>query len=113
MIAEPGVLEHVNHIAAYLHAQLSKLVSEFPELVLEVRGKGLMTGLKLSEEYPDLHRLIIKHKLIGVGAGKDVLRFVPPLNISEKDCDEALSKLRAACAERMAERKAILPKAIA
>lgn len=106
MITEPGVLEHVNHIAAYLHNQLEKLVTEFPQLVLEVRGKGLMTGLKLSEEYADLHRLIIKHRLIGVGAGKDVLRFVPPLNITEKDCDEALTKLRAACAERMSERKA-------
>ncbi len=104
MITEPGVLAHVNTVSAYADFKFRQLMQEFPTLIKDVRGKGLMLGLQLTEEYADMHRLLLKHKLIGAGAGKDVLRFVPPLTVREAEIDEAVEKTRAACQERLHER---------
>ena len=104
MITEPGLMEHVNRMSAYAFDKFAALVREFPKLVSEVRGKGLMIGLQLSEEYADLQRLFLKHGLIAVGAGKDVLRFVPPLTVTEAQFDEALEIARIACKEREQEK---------
>lgn len=104
MITEPGLAEHVNKMSAYAFDKFTALVREFPKLVTEVRGKGLMIGLQLSEEYADLQRLFLKHGLIAVGAGKDVLRFVPPLIVTAAQFDEALEIARTACREREQEK---------
>lgn len=104
MITEPGLMEHINTVSAYAFERFNRLVDEYPDIVQEVRGKGLMIGLKLSEEYADLQRLFLKHKLIAVGAGKDVLRFVPPLIVTSAQIDEALEIARKACHERRHER---------
>jgi acetylornithine/N-succinyldiaminopimelate aminotransferase len=103
MIVEPGVLEHVNKVAAYADHKLRQLMQEFPSLIIDVRGKGLMMGLQLSEEYADMHRLLLKEGLISVGAGKDVIRFVPPLIVTEAEIDEAIELTRRACKARLAE----------
>lgn len=103
MIVEPGVLEHVNKVAAYADHKLRQLMQEFPSLIIDVRGKGLMMGLQLSEEYADMHRLLLKEGLISVGAGKDVIRFVPPLIVTETEIDEAIELTRRACKARLAE----------
>ncbi len=103
LMTEPGLLEHINKVSAYAFTQFGKLMAEFPTLVKDVRGKGLMIGLQLSEEYADLQRLFLKHGLIAVGAGKDVLRFVPPLIVTEAHIDEGLEIARKACAERVQE----------
>lgn len=104
MITEPGLMEHVNRVSAYAFNILNKLKDEFPTLISEVRGKGLMIGLKLTEEYADVQRLFLKHGLIAVGAGKDVLRFVPPLIVTEAQFDEAVTIARTALGERLQEK---------
>lgn len=104
MITEPELAVHVNKVSAYMTEKMGLLTREFPDLVKEIRGKGLMVGLRLSEEYADLQRLFLKHGLIAVGAGKDVLRFVPPLVVTEAHIDEALEIARKACQEREHER---------
>ena len=106
MVVEPGLLDHVNRISAYAREKFKPLLSEFPDLVQELRGKGLMFGLKLSEDYDDVRRLLLAEGLISVGAGKDVIRFVPPLIVTEKEFDEAFDMTRRALLARRREKSA-------
>lgn len=100
MILEPSLLAHVTAMGAHLKAGLEKLKQEFPVLITEIRGKGLMLGLVLSEPYGALQKVLLKHKMLALGAGTTVLRMVPPLIISAAEIDEGLDILRKACQER-------------
>jgi len=66
----------------------------------EVRGRGLMLGAVLAEAYRgkagDVLDVAAAHGLLVLQAGPDVLRFVPPLNISDEELSEGLSRLHAA-----------------
>ena len=104
MVTEPHVLPHVNEVSAYAFERFNALQQQFPTLIKGVRGKGLMIGLHLSEEYADLQRLFLDHGLIAVGAGTDVLRMVPPLNITKAHIDEAFDIAQKACKDRENER---------
>jgi acetylornithine/N-succinyldiaminopimelate aminotransferase len=67
--------------------------------VKEVRGIGLMIGVELAVDCKPLIARMAEHGLLGVAAGTNVIRFLPPLNITRADIDEAVEKLRFALAE--------------
>jgi acetylornithine/N-succinyldiaminopimelate aminotransferase len=77
---------------------LAQLKDEFPGIVLDVRGKGLLAGVKLAPPVADVVKVVIGEKLLAVGAGENVLRILPPLNVSDADIAEGLARLRRAFA---------------
>ncbi len=96
MVTAPGFLEHVNHIANYLNQQLGSLIANHPAVFDSVRGKGLMLGLKLKTPAGDFVNAMRAHGMLGVGAGDNVVRLLPPLVIEESHVREAMEKLEAA-----------------
>ncbi len=96
MVTAPGFLEHVNHIANYLNQQLGSLIANHPDVFDTVRGKGLMLGLKLKTPAGDFVNALRAHGMLGVGAGDNVVRLLPPLVIEESHVREAMEKLEAA-----------------
>lgn len=93
-----GVLDNVNKQAAYLSGKLNELMKQFT-VIKEVRGKGLMMGIELTVENRSIIQSCIDKGLLLVGAGLNVIRFVPPLVIEEKDIDKAISILSDALKE--------------
>jgi len=96
MILEQGFLDAVNDRASYLRQQLVRLVSDHPDVFAEVRGQGLLLGLKLKPlvgEFVDAARA---QGLLTVAAGENVVRILPPLNVSEAEVREALVLLERA-----------------
>jgi acetylornithine/N-succinyldiaminopimelate aminotransferase len=83
----PDLLDHINSISDYLDGILKRIKKEFPEKVLEVRGRGLMRGLVLSFEAIRLVEKLIDERIITNATAKNVLRLVPPLIISKDDVD--------------------------
>ena len=83
----PDLLDHINFISDYLDGILQRIKQEFPEKVLEVRGRGLMRGLVLSFEAIRLVEKLIDERIITNATAKNVLRLVPPLIISKDDVD--------------------------
>jgi acetylornithine/N-succinyldiaminopimelate aminotransferase len=69
---------------------LNELVAQFPQLILESRGRGLMLGLGLSFDPGILVSKLRENGLLTVGAGGNTLRLLPPLNVSESEINEAL-----------------------
>ena len=68
--------------------------SEYPQLIKEVRGKGLMLGLLLTFEAVSLVEMLFEKGIITNAASGFILRLVPPLIITKKDCDEFIDGLR-------------------
>ena len=92
MLAD-GFLDNVKKNGILLKDQLQNLVKEFPNIASEVRGIGLMLGLKIQEKYPniDIVNKLKDQGLLVVAAGENVLRIIPPLIISKKEIDEAIT----------------------
>jgi acetylornithine/N-succinyldiaminopimelate aminotransferase len=93
---EPDFLPHVNAIANYLQQQLGGLLADHPTVFEEVRGQGLLLGLKLKVPNTEFVTEARKQGLLIVGAGENVVRLLPPLIIEEAQVREAMEKLSAA-----------------
>jgi acetylornithine/N-succinyldiaminopimelate aminotransferase len=102
-VLEPGFLDTVIVRANRLAQGLAQLKDEFPGIVLDVRGKGLLAGVKLAPPVADVVKAAIGQKLLAVGAGENVLRILPPLNVSDADIAEGLTRLRRAFASLSAK----------
>lgn len=89
-----GIMENAQIIGNYLEEQLNKIQSEFPSLVLEIRGKGLMRGLLLSFEASELVHDLVKRKVITNSASGYILRLLPPLTIGKEEVDTFINELR-------------------
>lgn len=95
-VLEPGFLDTVTLRANRLAQGLAQLKDEFPDIVLDVRGKGLLAGIKVAPPVGDVVKAVIAEKLLAVGAGENVMRVLPPLNVSDAEIGEGLARMRRA-----------------
>ena len=95
LFEELNLLDHVKKVSKYLEVQLDKLVDEF-DVAVARRGLGLMQGLELSISPTDIINKAMDDGLILFAAGSNVIRFVPPLIITEVDVDKMIEKLKRA-----------------
>jgi acetylornithine/N-succinyldiaminopimelate aminotransferase len=105
VILEKGFLDRVDKVAGHLWTRLEDLVAAHPGVVSEVRGAGLMVGLKCVCENTALVARLMENGLLAVPAGDNVVRFVPPLIIGEQDVDDAAAIIDQSCTE-LAEKAA-------
>lgn len=94
-ILQEGFLENVQKNGQFLKNELEKLQQQFPSAVAEIRGVGLMLGIKLQEKYValDVVNKLKDSGLLLVAAGENVMRVLPPLIIEEKHVVEAIKIL--------------------
>ncbi len=97
MLAE-GFLDRVAQIGLRFKQRLAALKDEHPDIVEEVRGQGLMLGLKCKVPNQKLLEALRAEKMLTVQAGDNVVRLLPPLIIGEAEIEFAAEKLEAACA---------------
>lgn len=105
-IMEPGFIEHVDKMGQRLAWHLQQLQQRYPQYIVELRGKGLLAGIRLNDSIvvrDFVARLRDDHQMLSQGAGENVLRLLPPLVITEPDIEEAVEKLGAAFAALDAE----------
>lgn len=98
VVLEPSFLEQVNRVANYLKQQLGMVVDRNHSVIEEVRGEGLMLGLKCRKPNTELIDALRERGLLSVGAGDNVVRLLPPLIINEDHVREAIAILCDACA---------------
>ncbi len=95
-VLEPGFFEHVEKMGARLRWHMQQLQQRFPDQVLEIRGKGLLAGIKIAAPVRDVvATLRDEHHLLTMSANENVLRLLPPLIVTEADIEEATSKIAA------------------
>lgn len=98
IVLEDGFLEHVRRVSGFLQQQFAMLLERYPTVVEELRGIGLMQGLKCRVPNGELYTALRERGLLAVRAGDNVVRFLPPLIVDESHVREATAALEDACA---------------
>jgi len=93
-ISKPEFLEHVVKVSNFLKQQFESLKDEFPDVIVELRGKGLLCGMKLKKPAIEVRRMALENGLLGGSAGDNTLRLAPALIITEDHVREAVGILR-------------------
>ncbi len=92
-VAQPEFLADVNRKAAHFRQALEGLVASHPDIFVGVRGSGLMLGVECKVTNIDVVKAGYDAEVLTVPGGANVIRLLPPLNISNEELDEAVSRL--------------------
>jgi acetylornithine/N-succinyldiaminopimelate aminotransferase len=96
VVLADGFLEHVNDMSLVFRQGLESLKDRYPDQLVEVRGQGLLLGIKAKGPVADLIKAVRGEKMLGVGAGDNVMRLVPPLTVTADEIREGLVRLERA-----------------
>ncbi|QPF84267.1 aspartate aminotransferase family protein [Bradyrhizobium genosp. L] len=105
VMLKPGFFEHVQKMSLLLKQKLASVIDRYPGVVSEVRGEGLLIGVKAVVPSGDLIAALRNEKLLTVGAGDNVVRFLAPLIVTEAEIDQSIASLERACATLSAAAK--------
>jgi len=107
VILAPGFLDRVRQMAGYMQQQLSMLIAQHPGVIAEIRGQGMMIGLRMQVPNAAFVAKLREKRMLAVGATENVVRLLPPLIIDESHIKEAIAALSDACSSFETERKAV------
>jgi acetylornithine/N-succinyldiaminopimelate aminotransferase len=96
-LAKPALLVNVQAVSGYLRQQFEGLKDRYPGVILDVRGKGLLIGLKVGPNNRDFMALARENKLLIAGGGDNCVRLLPPLNMTLDEAQQAVGLLEATC----------------
>src|SRR5947208_9151913 len=97
VMLKPGFFDHVQKMSLLLKQKLASVVDRYPAVLSEVRGEGLLVGVKAVVPSGDLVAGLRGEKLLTVGSGDNVVRFLAPLIVTEAEIDESVQMLERAC----------------
>jgi acetylornithine/N-succinyldiaminopimelate aminotransferase len=97
IVLADGFLDRVNRSGLLLRQRLARLKDEHSEIIEEVRGDGLMMGLKCKVPNTDLIAACLDQKLLTIGAGDNVVRLLPPLIVTDDEISDGVARIDRAC----------------
>tara|TARA_B100001059_G_scaffold12337_1_gene9917 strand:+ start:357 stop:1526 length:1170 start_codon:yes stop_codon:yes gene_type:complete len=98
-IFKKGFLTNVRKISKYFHSELNKIKNEYPKIIKDVRGVGLLIGLQLFKDQTKFVQKLMDNKLLTIRAAENVIRILPPLNVKKKEIDLSVEIIRKVCKE--------------
>ena len=99
IIFEKDFFKNVEKKGEYFQDGLKKIKDKYPKIIEEVRGVGLIKGLKMLVDNDEFIKKLMNNKMLTVKASENVIRLFPPLIVSNKELDEALVKIEKVCKE--------------
>jgi acetylornithine/N-succinyldiaminopimelate aminotransferase len=96
IVSAPEFLEHVRQMGIYLKQRLASVADSHPGLVAEVRGEGLLAGIRCLVPPADVVAAMRDQGLLGAAASDNVVRLLPPFIVTSADIDEAIARLESA-----------------
>jgi acetylornithine/N-succinyldiaminopimelate aminotransferase len=97
LMQKKDFLENLEEVSSYFFLGLQNISNKYPDSISEIRGKGLILGLKCVKDNITFVEELRKQKMLSIKAGDNVVRLLPPLTLSIKECDEALNKITKVC----------------
>tara|TARA_Y100000768_G_scaffold15565_1_gene10845 strand:- start:3094 stop:4257 length:1164 start_codon:yes stop_codon:yes gene_type:complete len=98
-VFKKGFLENVRKNSKYFIKKLNLIKKKYPNIINEVRGIGLLLGLRLNVELAPFIDKLTKNKLLTIRAAENVVRILPPLNVKKREIDLALKIIDKVCSE--------------
>ncbi len=105
-LTSPELLANVREVAGYFNQQFTGLKDRYPDVILDIRGKGLLIGLKLATPNREMMQHARDQHLLIAGGGDNCVRLLPPLNLTLDEAREAVERLERACDAARAKAKA-------
>ncbi len=96
-ILKKGFLSNVKKMSDYFHTELGILKNEFPNIIKEVRGVGLLIGLQLHNDQAKFIQKLMKNNLLTIRAAENVIRILPPLNVKKQEINLAIKIIKKVC----------------
>ena len=96
-IFKKGFLKNVQKLSKHFISELNQIKEDYPEIIKEVRGIGLLIGLQLYNDQNKFIKILEDNKLLAMRAGENVVRILPPLNVKKQEIDLAIKIIRKVC----------------
>ena len=98
-ILKKGFLNNLKKISKYFFQELNKIKKDYPNIIKEIRGKGLLIGIQLNFDQSKFIKSLEKNYLLTIRAAENVIRILPPLNVKKNEIDLALKIINKVCKE--------------
>ena len=99
IMTEENFFNKISQVAVKLRSELEKLPTEFPNIIETIKGRGFILGLKCKVNNQEFVEKARTNKILTVKASDNIVRLLPPINLSIEECYEAIEKLRQTCDE--------------
>ena len=99
IMTEENFFNKISQVAEKLRSELEKLPTEFPNIIETIKGRGFILGLKCKVNNQEFVEKARTNKILTVKASDNIVRLLPPINLSIEECHEAIDKLRQTCDE--------------
>jgi acetylornithine/N-succinyldiaminopimelate aminotransferase len=104
VVLADGFLDSVSRRSLNLKQKLAQLKDSFPAIIEDIRGQGLMMGIKCKVPNTEFQAIALDNRLLTIAAGDNVVRLLPPLVVTDSDIAEAVSKLEMTCRALQAQK---------
>ena len=92
-------LDNVKRISKYFLLNLNLIKEKYPNVVNEIRGKGLLIGIQLKADQTKFIKKLMENQLLTIRAAENVVRILPPLNVKKNEINQALKIIKKVCSE--------------
>ena len=96
-IFKKGFLKNLKKVSKYFYKELDKIKKDYPKIIKEIRGKGLLIGIQLHFDQTKFIKSLEKNYLLTIRAAENVIRILPPLNVKKNEIDLALKVIKKVC----------------
>ena len=99
IVSSKKFLKNVKSVSKYFLSSLNKIKDEYPNIIKEIRGRGLLIGMQLYTDQTKFIKKLMENKLLTIRAAENVIRILPPLNVKRNEIDQALKIIKKVCSE--------------
>ena len=97
IISNKKFLNNVKSLSKYFFIKLNKIQKKYPNIIKQVRGKGLLIGIQLYKDQTEFIKKLIDNRLLTIRAAENVVRILPPLNVKKNEIDLAIKIIERVC----------------
>ena len=99
IISNKNFLKNVKSISKYFLLNLNKIKIEYPNIIKEIRGRGLLIGIQLKTDQTEFIKKLMDNNLLTIRAAENVVRVLPPLNVKKNEINQSLKIIKKVCSE--------------
>ena len=99
IISNKKFLKNVKNISEYFLSNLNKIQNQYPNIIKEIRGRGLLIGIQLKVDQTKFIKKLMNNNLLTIRAAENVVRILPPLNVKKNEINQSLKIIKKVCSE--------------
>ena len=99
IVSNKNFLNNIKKSSIYFLSNLNKIKYKYPTIIEEIRGRGLLIGIKVYKDQVLFIKKLMDNKLLTIRAAENVIRILPPLNVKKVEIDKALKIIEKVCSE--------------